>query len=253
MVKVNFPIIRKELALDFDEVIIPCLNHYLDFYNEKFNVNFSVGDFNSYKWWEVFNVEKKQTYEIADSYFKNIGESYEKIDLLTESFENFILGAEEGIELLSRFYNLNVITDRHPNLKSECYSYSDILWFDDNINDSYVPQVPYPKNNYDPLVLPYDKFYFTRELNKSKAQICLEKGIGTIVDDNLDIVQDCAKNGLEVLLLSKPWNIDFDENNFYSKGKVIRVNNWQEICDYLVKKYIFPIPNVNVNETRTNI
>jgi len=63
---------------------------------------------------------------------------------------------------------------------------------------------------------------------KTKAEICLKKGISVMIDDSLEYALQCAERGINALLLDAPWN-----RNGEHRG-VIRVKNWKEIGELLI-------------------
>lgn len=64
--------------------------------------------------------------------------------------------------------------------------------------------------------------------NKSKSEICGELGISIFIEDNSSYALDCAKKGIKVLLLDKPWN-----KNYEKHPNIIKVNSWEEILERL--------------------
>jgi len=58
---------------------------------------------------------------------------------------------------------------------------------------------------------------------KSKGEYCKEVGITLMIDDDNKNALSCAENGVNVILLNRPWNIGLEHE------KIIRVNDWKEI------------------------
>ena len=66
--------------------------------------------------------------------------------------------------------------------------------------------------------------YFTSKA-KSKGELCKEKGISIMIEDNLDYAENVAQYGMTSYLLAKPWNQQYHNTN----PKVIKVEEWKDI------------------------
>ena len=57
----------------------------------------------------------------------------------------------------------------------------------------------------------------------TKEEICHQKGVAMMVDDNLHYARDLAKAGIPVYLLEKPWNVAYDVE---TDQKIAKVKDW---------------------------
>lgn len=212
----------QKLGVDIDETVVPCLPNFLKYYNQKYNTNFSIGEFKVYKWWEILNIPKTKIYKIAQEYFKEIGE-YNQIygDSLLEI--EFIPGSEQSLDILSRYFQCYFISHRKNELLPESFNISSKLYIDNDT--TFFPKIPILEE----LIIPYDRVYHT---DLPKSQICKKLGINTIIEDDSQVAIDCTKNGIEVVLLERPWNKNL------KNCKIIKTKNWQEVCDVLLEKKI---------------
>src|SRR3989338_4292489 len=64
--------------------------------------------------------------------------------------------------------------------------------------------------------------YGPPEMRRTKAQMCADLGIGTLIEDNVEYANNCAEHGIRVLLLDHPWNRDLPESDF-----ITRITSWQ--------------------------
>ena len=61
---------------------------------------------------------------------------------------------------------------------------------------------------------------------KTKSEICKEKGIFLLIEDNLNYALECAFNGIQVILFDKPWNQEKD-----LPPNIFRVNGWKDALE----------------------
>ena len=66
--------------------------------------------------------------------------------------------------------------------------------------------------------------FFNGSGSKKKSEVCKQFDVELLIEDNRDYALDCAKNGIKVLLLDKPWN-----KNYFSHTNIIKVNDWYNI------------------------
>ena len=78
----------------------------------------------------------------------------------------------------------------------------------------------------------FSEVFFTNELShfnnntkKSKADICKDKNIDIMIEDNLEIAQVCAMQGVRVYLLDAPWNKGSINSNIH------RVSSWYDLLE----------------------
>jgi len=69
---------------------------------------------------------------------------------------------------------------------------------------------------------------YIKTKGKTKGEICKELGIDFMIEDSVEHSEICAKEGIKVFLLNKPWN-----KNCIDHENIIRVKSWNEILDKL--------------------
>ncbi len=224
---------RVPLAVDIDETIVYLLRFFLEYYNNKNGTAFSEEGFCSYRWWEILRISKEQAY--AEAVEWAAWKTRDEGRPVNGYFGiQFVEGAEQGLDLLSRYYQLHAISDRSPVLDPDTFNISCALYVEEG-EGTYFPDIPVGDTG--DLILPTSQIYLTKEWGMPKAEICHMVGAKTIIEDNGDRAIECAEEGVEVLLLEKPWNKGVEREN------ITRVSGWQEVCDLLTPSSIrFPYP-----------
>lgn len=188
---------KKKIGIDIDEVLANHLEKLNEFYYKKTGKKYVEEDYHSYNWWEVWGMTKEQAIKI-DKEFK-------KSNLFKEILP--IEGAVDAIKQLSLKNELFVITSRPSETRELTLN-----WFFNHFNLRIS-------------ILHSGDFWGK---NKSKSEICKEQGISIFIEDNLHYALDCAKNGINVFLLDKPWNKNYEKHE-----NITKVNNWKEIMEKL--------------------
>ncbi len=74
--------------------------------------------------------------------------------------------------------------------------------------------------------IPYDKLILTNAYNhQEKADICIENNIDIMIDDSINVCVKCSENNIKSLL----FNTEYNKN----ETRYTRVNNWEEIFNYI--------------------
>ena len=188
-----------KIGVDIDEVVASFMKEYLRYHNLKHNSSYVLEDITSYNLWEcgVHSSKKESVDEVNEFqntiYFDSIG---------------LIEGAKEGLSNILKKYFPFFITSRPSRLKNKTK-----LFFHKN----------FQMNGCD--------FIFSAEIygGKTKAEICRELGLRTMIEDHPLYALDCAKNGIKTLLLDKPWNKNYEKHE-----NILKVNNWKEIGEILI-------------------
>ncbi|MBU2615952.1 MAG: hypothetical protein KKC19_02505 [Nanoarchaeota archaeon] len=186
------------IAIDIDDVLLDFVPDVVEFYNGKYGTQLTKEDFHSYRFSDVWGGSD--------------GECIQEIEefLRTPRFANLnpIEGAVEKIARLARDHRLISITSRNRNIRG----------LTERALREHFPSI--------------GEIYFSHnshvdfENDKTKAQYCLELGVGAIVEDSLIYAEDCQRKGVNAVLLDQPWN----------RGREIdgvkRVYSWQQIVEY---------------------
>jgi len=185
-----------KIAIDIDEVILSCIEKYLEFVGNKGYKRVCYEDVFSYRLWEVLEIEKEVVSGLFNEY--NSSEYFKRID--------FVEGAKDGVINLRDNHNIYFITARPINIIKET---RDVIFSEFGVLRNRV--------------------VFAGDLIvnhcKRKDEICEEMGIDLIIEDNGEDSLKYAKNGLRVLLLDKPWNQGIEHKN------VFRCFSWGEILE----------------------
>jgi len=189
-----------KIGIDIDEVVAGFIEKFLNYSNKKNKTSFTLQDVTNYNLRKT-RVHKHKSREedlLEISEFQN-SEDFNLIELIE--------GAKNGLEKLSRDYEIYFITSRPEEIKEKTKDF-----FYNN----------FPENGY--------KFIFSGDVygGKTKSQICNELEISLMVEDNPFYALDCAKKGIKTFLLDKPWNKNYEKHE-----NIIKVNNWKEILEKL--------------------
>lgn len=183
------------IAVDVDEVIAQFLDAWLAFYNSRNNTAWQADQFHSYNFWEVVGGDKESMVELTHEFFKS------------PEFQNIrpVEDAVEGISALARVHELVIITARPQEISEMTLS-----WL-----DTYFPRA-------------FKRVHLTNQFSKlgywrSKAAVCVEEHASVLIEDNAEYALECARSGVRVLLVDKPWNKDV------SHDLIVRVHSWKDI------------------------
>ena len=189
---------KENFGIDIDEVVVPFMKGYLKFHNKKHFTSFKLNDITSYHLWEC---------GIHSSKEESIKEVLEFERSAFFDFPRLIYGAKRGIEELSKKYSLVFVTSRPFELKEKTREFF---------------YRHFPNNGYE--------FLFSGEIHggKSKSEICKEKNIRLMIEDNAQYALECALNEIKTFLLPKSWNKKYEKH-----PNLIKVKNWNEILKYL--------------------
>lgn len=189
------------LALDCDDVVFPFVNQLISYLNNEKGMNLKREDFNTY------NLQKI----LGDKYF------WQTIKKLNDFYRSPYFrqavpvdGAVNVLDSLKKDYSIHLITSRPRILKEKTNIFLESFF------PGIIDSKHFSKNN-----------ACYNGARKTKAQICLELGAKTIIEDCLEYAVQCAEGGINVLLLNTPWN-QSKENSPLIK----RVNNLVEARDY---------------------
>jgi uncharacterized protein len=202
---------KKVIAIDSDEIISAFMDGFIEYNNSFFGTKLTMKDIVSFELGQILGITEFEVEKRIEKFFES-GEA-KKIKLVE--------GAKDGVKkLLEMNYEIHVITARPLPLKDET-----LRW----INEHFPNQFKQIHFAFNP--------YVGASEQKKKSQICKEIGSGILVDDNLVNVLDCAKAGINVLLMDALWNQTQD-----LPERVVRVKSWNEILD-LIPNIQYPIPN----------
>jgi len=190
---------KPKIGIDIDEVVVEFMEKFLIYSNKKNDTSFTLEEVTNYYLWETkIHISKeesiKEVLEFQNSpYFDKIG---------------LIKGAKEGLEKLSKNYQIYFVTSRPEEMKDKT---------------QYFFNKHFPKNGFNIL---YSGDLYGGKL--SKMEICKNLEIPLIIEDNPNYALDCAREGIKVFLLDKPWNKHYEQHE-----NITKVNNWKTILEKL--------------------
>ncbi len=192
-----------KIGIDIDEVVVEFMKGYLEYHNKEKGTNYKYDEIFSYRFEDFSNLPKEEIRRLVLGF--NDAEKFSNLD--------FVSGAKESIAYLEDNNKIFFITSRHPGTK-----HNTVDFFEKN----------FPKNNF---VIYFSGENWGNKKSKSKGEICLDLGIKVMIEDNKDYALDCAKKGIKVFLLDKPWNKNYEKHE-----NLIKVKNWEELIPLLDKE-----------------
>ena len=181
---------KPKIGWDIDDIIFPLMENYLAFHNNKHGTKLELKDVYNYHLWKcgIHSSKEESVKEVLE--FQN-SPAFDRIDLIP--------GAREVLGKISKKHEIHFVTSRPEVIKSK----TEIL-----LNRNF------PKNGF--------KILYSGEIyggKLSKAEICKINNIPLLIEDNPDYAIDCARNGIKVILLNHPWNVNCEEHK-----RIIRIN-----------------------------
>lgn len=191
---------RRRIAVDGDDTIFHFREPFLEFYNTIRGTSFSFKDLTHYNMEEILGISGEELREEIFSFYRT--KQFKQLPPITD--------ARYVLEILSKSKTFGLVTAR-PDWTSQD------TW---NSINRHFPRC-------------FVDAHFTREFggngsSKKKSHICMEHQYQVIIEDMVHYANQCAEDGISVLLLKKPWN----ENEPVHES-VQRVNDWNEILQIL--------------------
>ena len=182
------------IAIDIDDSMAKFVEAFLPFYNATTGKNLAKKDIHSSDLRLYWGMPKDSAAGVIDTFVRAGG-----LDTLA-----LYPDVRETLERLSKQHTLFIITGRKI-----AWRQSTERWI-----RQHLAGIPFK-------VLFAGDFYTTQ--GKTKAQLCVEQGIHTIIEDDATFAKACAEAGIRVLLVDQPWNESLRSE------KITRVREWKEI------------------------
>ncbi len=193
-----------KIGFDLDGVLAEFTTSYLQYYNDEHNTHYNNEQLEQMNLAKLLNVTH-------DALKKSI------VAFFTTPFAKTILpvkGTQKAIQKLAKKHELHIITSRPVAI-----SKLTLEWLNDFFPDTFA-SIHFTN---DWLIQP--------EINKMKADICLEQGIDILVEDYLPYAEACAACVKHyILLFDRPWN-----RKKIVKPNVVRVTNWSAVLAFITK------------------
>jgi len=192
------------IGIDFDDVITPSIETFLEWYNKNNNTNIHMKHYMEYKtqmphiktleeycqlWWDFYATEEHHA-------------------MIPK--ENVI----EILQKLNKKHDLHIITSRDEKIQKHTYK-----WIENNLKGIFKEIV-------------HIEYFYDENKNEyshlTKADICKKLGIQIFIDDSISNLLSCVNENIKCIL--------FQPNTFYDKEElskvpstIIKVNSWKEI------------------------
>ncbi len=188
------------IGVDLDDVLGDFSASFIRYHNERYGSEWKREAMKSYYFHEFGDID----YNLM---LKRIFEFYE-----TEDFMQMepMKGARASLERLAKDYRLVVMTGRPDSISEKTEK-----WIEKNFPNIFS-EVCFTN-----IILEKDN-----PSRKEKSFYCRERGISIMIDDYLEVAEDCVKNNIKILLYSAPWNMSAENSEM-----LIRVNSWNEILE----------------------
>lgn len=194
------------IAVDIDEVLGSFVAQLCLFHNENFGTRLTLGDFHSYRFWEVWGGTSDQASSKVQAFYQS--RHFLHLPLID--------GASDALsQLKNSGYDLVVVTSRQHAVQQQT-----LQWLDRHFAGVF-------REVY------FGNHYAQEGRSISKAELCVLANAKCLVDDNLGYAVECAAAGLETLLFdyngSYPWNKVRDATEDTLPPGVKRVRSWRDV------------------------
>lgn len=192
---------KKIIAVDIDDVLANTSERLDSYYNQRFGTNIKLQDHQTYSLNNIWNCTAQEAIKIANDFFKS--------DYGTSIIP--FPGSQYAIDELSKKYDLIVITSRMLDFEK--------------LTIDWVNQ--YFSNRFKEIVIT-NKMAINKMPSREKYEICLEKNIDMMIEDNLHYAMQNANHKITTYLMDRPWN-----QNGQLPSLIKRVYSWNEIIEDL--------------------
>jgi 5'(3')-deoxyribonucleotidase len=210
------------VAFDLDEVLANTLQAFLTFYNAAHGTHASVEKCFSSDWAEYLCLSQSAiTAIIRDFTLSECGATIAPVP-----------GAVEAVRELSAIGELHIVTSRWGALVDITPA-----WIERHFPNQFAA-VHYSKTSHSvPL----------NESGQSKAAICKAIGAEVIIEDCSRHSLDCLSHGVNVLLMDRPWNRDFEDS------RILRVRSWSGVPEMIARNQCRPASEESDGDCGKNI
>jgi len=183
---------KPAIGIDIDEVTADFIGPLIKYKNKTSGVNLKKKDYFSFNLEEVWGGTREEAIKFVSDFYK------------TKEFDEILPleGAIPGIISLKDQFDLIFITARHSEGAEKTKG-----WIEKHLGEI-------------PCELIISSEFDGREA--TKAEICIAKEIGIMLEDNSKNALECAEAGVNTILFDRPWNQGAKHDN------MVRVYNWSE-------------------------
>ncbi len=188
------------IAIDNDDVLFALVEAIFDYYNHLHHTSFTIADQKVFNLDQTFGLSEADTLKLVFDFYKS------PFMLKTKP----IPGAHEALNKLKTDYDLIMITAR-PDFTKEITLKALEIHYPDIFSAVYLTNA-----------------FSNTGPKRLKSEVCLEAGARLLIDDAFHNAEDCASNGIPVVLFRRPWNQSVGKKDL--KGKPIYpARNWAEV------------------------
>lgn len=194
---------KLRVAVDVDEVLGRFLFALNKFCKDHYDMEYCVGDYWVYEFAKIWNCTTDESNHIVHEFFKS------------QHFNDgipVIPGAFDSLLRLKSHCELVVVTSRQHAIRD-----ATLEWI-----DNHFPGI-------------FEDVYFGNHFalqgtSRKKSEICKSIGAQVLIDDNPAYAQECAEEGLQVLLYD--WDGDYPWSKLpkqVTSPNILVVRNWSEV------------------------
>jgi 5'(3')-deoxyribonucleotidase len=170
---------KKTIAVDLDDVLANTTDHLREYYNHRFGTDIKLEDHKTYMLNDLWNCSMQKTIDII-------------YDFLESDYGKSIIpfaGSQYAIDILDKKYDLIILTSRPLDFSDLTAS-----WV-----NKYFP------NKFKEIVIT-NKMAKNKLPSREKCDICVEKKIDIMIEDNLHYAMQNANYNVMTYLMDRPWN-----------------------------------------------
>lgn len=192
---------KMKIGTDIDDVLLSFFPKLNEFYNGIYGTSFKFEDYKHFDLEKTWGGTKERAIEIVNAFYNH------------PLFDNIlpIDGSQRAINILSKDNDFSAISYRPKDMEIKTI----------NCIEKYF------RKNIKEVIL--NGQYGAKSSEMSKVDICLDKSIELIIEDNFETAKECSEKGITAFLLDKPWN----QNNPINNDNFFRFKNWNEILEKL--------------------
>lgn len=181
-----------KIAVDIDDVLSETQSLVAEDLSEKLGLNLKKEDFKDTNWHEYINKTKEESYKLFQEFVNK-----RNLEIKVKK------GAKEAIIKLSKKHEIIAVTSRSFLIYKDTK-----LWLNTNFPEikKLFHVSDYPNMN--------DRIL--------KSDICVQENAKVLIEDQLNLIKDCKKKGIHVIILDAPWNQNSPKN-------IKKVFSWPEI------------------------
>ena len=178
-----------------------------EYYNKHHGTNYTLADYHSHKYWEVWGCSPHDSYQIVQAFLKD------------ESFTNgipVVQGAREALEVLHTRFDIFIVTSRHSDIHeiTRDWIHSNFPGLIDHILVGNMWNHTGPK---------LTKEFMLRRIHAD-----------VFIDDNWQYIQECKHAVKKAILFGEyPWNTGADKPD---GDDFVRCRSWSEVVPLLMKE-----------------